>query len=260
LVPLTQVTFDGASGSAVSADGTKLACVVPDAGVVVMTADGAVLDTIGSGYEPCWCPDQDLVLVRQGSTLKVIDPETGEMVWTFSGDFDDGPAWSPLGHEIAAQGDPGIAVISYPGGELTTISCSDPDQTGCEGETPTWSPDGEWIAFEDGLEILKVPRTGGTAVEIVGDLNDVAYPAWSPDGRWIAFLQDSTAYDYAHIWVADARGMEYGLWQATSGEYFDYRPAWSPDSRVIYFTRREGGCTYGCDDAPNIWKVGFAPE
>jgi Tol biopolymer transport system component len=186
--------------------------------------------------------------------LFTVDPVTKDTARVgYGGDGD--PAWSPSGEEIAIRttsagpGD-GILIIAYPTGETSVVECSDPDDGECSGEGPTWSPDGNWIAFEDGLEILKVPRLGGETQEIVHWDLDVTEPSWSPDGSWIAFEGGDSTFSNGHIWVVDARGESYGLYQVTSGEVRDTDPSWSPDSRTIYFASNRSG-------QYEIWKVGF---
>ena len=67
-------------------------------------------------------------------------------------------------------------------------------------------------------------------------------PTWSPDGNWIAFVRiqrDTNAnglideLDAGDIWVARANGE--GLRQLTSGPWA-LTPAWSPDSEWVAFT------------------------
>jgi Tol biopolymer transport system component len=51
---------------------------------------------------------------------------------------------------------------------------------------PTWAPDGERIAFSDGLSI-RVWQIGDDAATVVPGTEDGVSAAWSPDGEWIAF-------------------------------------------------------------------------
>src|SRR5690606_19113955 len=54
------------------------------------------------------------------------------------------------------------------------------DQEGIYIFRPTWSPDGERIAFSDGTTLLIWNPDGGAAVAIPGTEDGVS-PAWSPD-------------------------------------------------------------------------------
>jgi hypothetical protein len=76
---------------------------------------------------------------------------------------------------------------------------------------PSWSPDGNWIAFSVEPHIYKVRFTGSCVDK--STITQLTFhgrnflPAWSPDGRWIAY--DRSLADEAGpagIWVVDRDG------------------------------------------------------
>jgi Tol biopolymer transport system component len=79
-------------------------------------------------------------------------------------------------------------------------------------------------------------------------------PTWSPDGQWIAFLRMSSDTngngrvdfeDTGDVWVGSASGG--GLRQLTSGLWAT-TPAWSPDSQWIAFARVRDSNSNGRSD------------
>ena len=242
----------------------QLAMELGFSGIAIAPVGGGLLDTLATGYAsgPDWFPpDGSMIVVDGGGGLALIDVGTKQVSALGSGDVDGAPEWSPDGSKIAARttmsGD-GIGITTYPGGAWSILPCVDQNGYNCDGEGPTWAPDGSAIAFEDGLEILRVPSSGGTASVVVEGIGDVTRPSWSPDGTWIAFEVESTDVNspspqsFEHIWVVEPRGMQYGLRQITFGPSYDREPSWSPDSRTIYFTSDRGGITV-------IWKVAIRP-
>ena len=81
--------------------------------------------------------------------------------------------------------------------------------------SPTWSPDGRWIAFasdrddEDDWDIFVVDANGGPAKQLTdNDVEDV-WPDWSPDGRLIAFSRGDIEEleSSIHVMRPDGKGV-----------------------------------------------------
>jgi dipeptidyl aminopeptidase/acylaminoacyl peptidase len=120
-----------------------------------------------------------------------------------------------------------------PGGAGSWILVKDHREIG----SPTFSPDGEWIAF-DGYE--RGFYGSDAAVWIVGrdgkDLHKLttgATPRWSPDGKQLMFMRDKSRQPDGKlgIFIIDKDGKNErwicpGRW-----------PDWSPDGKQIAFTR-----------------------
>ncbi len=121
------------------------------------------------------------------------------------------------------------------------ISATRPD------DTPQFSPDGEWIAFDSqrsGSPDIWIGRRDGSGLRRLTFLDGFAgTPRWSPDGQWIAFdfRPPSSRPD---IWIIRVAGGETRQLATNMGGA--NVPSWSNDGRWIYFHAWS-------DD--QIWKV-----
>lgn len=107
---------------------------------------------------------------------------------------------------------------------------------------PTWSPDGERIAFSRGPEQgsdrdIYVMNADGTGVtQLTTDAAPDLKPEWSPDGTKIAFVRNVGGNE--EIFVMDAGGGNER--QLSHHAMTDSAPTWSPDGTRIAFARDYG--------------------
>lgn len=168
-----------------------------------------------------------------------INPDGSELSQLTDFGGDDNPAWSADGLKIAfdrqdEEDEPDIWVMNANGSGQTNLT----DSPGIYDADPTWSPNGEKIAFtttrDENFEIYVMNADDGTEqTNLTNDGSTDTDPAWSPNGSFIAF--SSNREGSYNIYVMN---LEDGtLTQLTSTDYSDRAPAWSPDGSQIAFIR-----------------------
>lgn len=210
--------------------------------------------------QPRWSPDRQRIAYTASAgasvldpwRLHILDPVTGQDSAITAGPEHYEPDWSPDGALIAhtsitrmgrqATGSSIDVVLPDGTGARTLISLN---STSFALASPTWSPDGQQIAFTvrsdaTGGELYVMNADGSRARRLLAHSGwDDLDAAWSPDGRYVAFASGINRGDVAltthDIWVVDMRTGVYGI-VAMHSVWDLRRPAWSPDGRYLVFS------------------------
>jgi WD40 repeat protein len=186
---------------------------------------------VSTGYIPAtWSPDmhyiaavRDVAPVTSRSRVDILNP-IGSVVRAIEVGPSVGPwlAWSPNGSELAivtSVGDSAhISVVGLDRDADREIPLPAGWQLAGAGPqlTPTWSPDGRWIAIfgRDEYELVtqQLVAADGSGTRSVGELVEgpsgsrVSALDWSPDGRRMVVAGELTGCPVRCLGVIDAAG------------------------------------------------------
>ena len=186
-----------------NADGVIVVMDATGSGRVEITRHPDAPDTVFDSY-PAWSPDGRLIaFTRAEYTPSSIEPQIAVYTVDPSGGgerllIEDAAeaSWSPDGTRIA------FTSLKDRNGETCFHECS------ISGEI--------YLARADGTGLTRLTTSEA----------DDRSPTWSPDGRWIAFASDrSNRVDHENeIWVIGVDGD--GLRRVTSNDVWDLDPHW----------------------------------
>ena len=174
------------------------------------------------------------------------------------------PEWSPDGQKIVYHTDNG-EITTRPGYRPAHIAVYNIQDSAKKRLTagnsfnflPTWSPDGNWIAFLSDkagtkeYNIWKTPSDSGTSIQITSDFNDLtdrgiddrspSTLTWSKDGNSIAFAlitKSNQGYSYDIYSVPSTGGNKTAM---VSSQWSDFCPIYSPDGTTLAFVSNRSG-------------------
>ena len=233
--------------SDLSPDGNKIVFSSNRDGVFhiyMMNVDGSDLQRLTSeplgDLSPRWSRDGKQIAFSRTGSLYVMDRDGANVRQVTeadggattapckSGSFVGG--WSPDGKQLTfyaanlAASEGQVCIVNVDGSGLTVVVSEPP---GYHVE-PTWSPDGEWIAFRDirdGNHEIYIVRPDGTSVEDLSDnpATDLE-PDWSPDSQWIVFSSDRSG-DF-DLYIMRRDGSDVSRVTSTPGK--DSESSWGP--------------------------------
>ena len=150
------------------------------------------------------------------------------------------PALAPAGDVAGSADGQRLAAASVVGNEqLIVVGKHDGTNVtavpGTEnGLDPTFSPDGQTLAFARGGRIRTIPVTGGNATAVGPTIDDLHGLDWSPDGTQIVFVTGREDDGDADLGVLDVASGDVKALTDTPNSNEEH-PSWSPDGTRIVF-------------------------
>ena len=145
---------------------------------------------------------------------------------------------SPSGKRAVVEARGELFTVPAEHGPILNLTRS----SGVAERSPTWSPDGKWIAYwsdRSGEYELTLRAADGLGEERVLTSMGPGYrytPYWSPDSKKLAFVDDTETYWIHDIDAAATTRIDKGFTRSHGAlDHHDF--GWSPDSRWLAYSR-----------------------
>jgi dipeptidyl aminopeptidase/acylaminoacyl peptidase len=222
----------------------------------VVTADAPVTPAGAYGGGAwCWVGSEALAVVGPDGSLAAVPRAGGQVTAVSREGKASAPAASPDGSAIAFALESADACdihVVPVDGPTTPVRVSSADYAW----DPTWSPDGDRIAWHEwdlaqmswdtSRIVVAAPDGAGARVFAGGGDVAVGQPRFSPDGASLAYVSDESGW--WNVWVADAGTGERRPVLAEAHDHAEpsWGPgqrsfAWSPDGASLAINRNELG-------------------